>query len=149
MSSKPEFIPPSLRGRDEIKVLSLRITPLVKRGDRVLAYMPQPHDDDLFGSSYPWCADEDFVPVDEVFPYDLRPIGHITTFHSCSFYGFFKPSQGEVLRAIPESVLEKVVAYLVEGPETATDLNDGGLIGNGPPDYKTYHVATTTLFERR
>jgi hypothetical protein len=68
----------------------------------------------------------------------------IQTYHSWSYYGFFKPSIAEVLTNIPEEFLEQVVAFeIVSQPETAYDF--GGENQEAFDD--SFHVATTRLYK--
>jgi len=44
----------------------------------------------------------------------LTKLEDIRTYHSCGYYGIFKPSIAEVLMQIPQSLLEKTVAFEVD-----------------------------------
>ena len=74
----------------------------------------------------------------------LIPLTDITTYHKWGYYGFFKPSIGEVLRQIPEDLLEQVVAFeIVDSPKNSEDLNKNLTELNDG-----YHVATTRLYRK-
>lgn len=65
--------------------------------------------------------------------------------HSWSYYGFFKPSVGEVLSQIKEDDLPFVKAFeIIESPQTADDFHKDSFTSiafdNG------YHVSTVRLY---
>ena len=65
--------------------------------------------------------------------------------HSYSYYGFFKPSVGEVLSQIKEHDLPFVKAFeIIESPQTADDFHNDSFTSiafdNG------YHVSTVRLY---
>ncbi len=94
---------------------------------------------DLFSVAYTW------APRPLFWAWRLKPLCDITTYHSWSYYGFFKPSVAEVLSQIPAEHLDRVVAFEIVGrPVWAEDMTkdkeskvafDAG-----------YHVATTRLY---
>ncbi len=63
----------------------------------------------------------------------LKHLEDIKTFHTYGYYGFFKPSIAEVIAQIPESLLEKTVAF-----ETLTGCQIEG----------EYHSTVTRLYSR-
>jgi hypothetical protein len=64
----------------------------------------------------------------------------VPTFHVYGYYGFFKPSVGEVLRQVPADYLGEAVAFAItRSPDLNANvvaLNDG------------YHVAYTQFYKR-
>ncbi len=108
------------------------IKPLVRVSRNGLWYIKPV---DLFDVAYTWNP----KPVSRV--RGLRFFRMITTYHSFSYYGLFKPSIGEVLAQIPDKFLGRVSAFLIEkAPETADDLNrNRAALDAG------YHVARTSL----
>jgi hypothetical protein len=93
---------------------------------------------DPFNVAYTW----DPKPTDEAT--GLKDLREITTYHSFSYHGFFKPSIAEVLAQIPEEHLDTVVAFeIIASPDTVDDLNrEHEALSAG------YHVATTRLYAR-
>lgn len=73
----------------------------------------------------------------------LRCIGIIPTFHSFGHYCLFKPTIAEVLAMIPHTVIDRVAAFLTEGPKHADDLNAQQVVVNAG-----YHLAQTYLYEK-
>ena len=68
--------------------------------------------------------------------------------HSWNFYGFFKPSVGEVLAQIKEHDLPLVKAFeIIEGPQTVDDFHKDSFTSiafdNG------YHVSTVRLYRAK
>jgi len=62
----------------------------------------------------------------------LELLRDITTYHTWAYYGFFKPTIGEVLAQIPEDCIDQVVAF-----QTLSD--DVDIVGD-------YHRAITRLY---
>lgn len=66
----------------------------------------------------------------------------MSSFHTYGYYGFFKPSIGEVLAQIPADLIEMVRYFeIIESPETKDDMAK-------EPEafYAGYHVAKTRLY---
>ena len=126
--TKP-YVP--LHTRGELECRAERIIALVK-GKPVV-------NGDIVGASYTW--DPEFDESRQV-P-KMKPLMDITTFHSYAYYGFFKPTIAEVLAQIPDTLVQRVVAFeLVARPENASDLNEHPEALNDG-----YHVATARLYE--
>ena len=53
----------------------------------------------------------------------LKEIAQVKTLHTYGYYGIFKPSIAEVLSQVPEYLLDQVVAFHLDGPDTVNDLN--------------------------
>lgn len=118
-----------------IHELARRIKPVVEFQRKGKCYIKPV---DLFKIAYTW----DPKPAGKA--KGLRKLRDITTYHTYSYYGFFKPSIAEVLAQIPEEHVNEVVAFEIVGsPESADDLNrEREAIDAG------YHVAVTTLYGR-
>jgi hypothetical protein len=115
---------------------ALRIRPIMPK-DNLLWYVDARNPTD---QSYSWAPDYQ----EPVIPGSLEPIVDITTKHTWAFYGFFKPTAGEVIAQIPEEhFLECVGFQIIEHPKTAEDLNKHRVELN-----EGYHVATTRLFKK-
>jgi len=72
----------------------------------------------------------------------LRERARVRTYHTHSFYGFFKPTIAEVLAQVPRHLLTIVQAFeVVDGPQTADDLNRERAAAEAG-----YHVATTVFY---
>jgi hypothetical protein len=72
----------------------------------------------------------------------LRELARVRTYHTFSFYGFFKPTIAEVLAQVPPHLLTDVQAFkVVDGPQTADDLNRERAATEAG-----YHVATTVFY---
>lgn len=75
----------------------------------------------------------------------LSPLRVITTYHGYGAPSFFKPSVAEVLAAIPDDIIDQVVAFeIIKCPETVDDLNREPEALNAG-----YHVAITRLYGRQ
>lgn len=108
-----------------------RIRPLVR--DQDWLYYIEPVDS--------WKVAFEWDPKRKDHAEELREVARIQTFHTFGYYGFFKPTVGEVLSQIPEEWAMVVTAFEVNGPQTATDLNrNRDLLNEG------YHVAETILY---
>ena len=116
----------------ELRARAERIKPVGKKGSR-LFFFP---DDDLT-NAFKWHG------LTSKRADGLEPFRTVRTLHTYGYYGFFKPSIAEVLAQLPAEDLEVTVAFEVNGPESASDLNkhldelDAG-----------FHVAETTLYRR-
>lgn len=110
-----------------------RIKPLVRKGNH-LWHIEAPKD--LRGIAYMW------EPKVTKRATSLQELGRCTTFHTWAYYGAFKPTIAEVLAQVPAHLLETTTAFeLVDGPETADDLNrEYQALNEG------YHVATVIFY---
>lgn len=101
--------------------------------------------EELSDISYLWDYEEDVreeVGKDELEVLEGRDF---VCLHSWNFYGFFKPSVGEVLAQIMEHDLPLVKAFeIIESPQTADDFHKDSFTSiafdNG------YHVSTVRLY---
>ena len=111
--------------------LSKIIRPVVEKGGRLYYIEPV----DLFNTAYAWSpklAEE---------ATDLSVGSTITTYHSYSYYGFFKPTIAEVLSQLPhwEHVLDGVFAFSISMKDEDIEI-----------DYDDeYHKAKTTLYHKK
>lgn len=65
---------------------------------------------------------------------ELKEIGRITTYHTWAYYGFFKPTIGEVLAQIPAKIRGSTVAFEVVPPVSVEGILT--------PDEKYQHAET-------
>lgn len=101
--------------------------------------------EELSGISYLWNRHEDVreeVGEDELEVLEGRDF---VCLHSYRYYGFFKPSVGEVLFQIKEYDLPFIKAFeIIESPQTAADFHKDSFTSiafdNG------YHVSTVRLY---
>lgn len=101
--------------------------------------------EELSKISYLWDYEEDVreeVGKDELEVLEGRDF---VCLHSYSYYGFFKPSVGEVLSQIKEHDLPFVKAFeIIESPQTADDFHNDSFTSiafdNG------YHISTVRLY---
>lgn len=93
---------------------------------------------------------EDVDPRNIAFTWDPKPTEKATglkllctarTLHTYGYHGFFKPSIAEVLAQVPADLVDKAVAFEVNGPGTADDLNqEKEALDAG------FHVAQTSFY---
>lgn len=110
-----------------------RIKPLVKR-DGKLYTITKP---DLRNQSFIWDP-----KLEQEVSGGLKEVVKVKTLHTYGHYSLFKPSVAEVLAQIPDYLLDKVVAFHIDGPDSVTDLNKFGEETN-----MGFHVAFTTLYK--
>jgi hypothetical protein len=126
-----------------IRELAKRIRPVVRFCQGAKGLYRSPHGKrhyikpvSLHTTAYTW------DPVPTMVATGLKRICDITTYHSWSYYGFFKPSIAEVLAQIPEEHLDKVVAFeIVQKPESMEDMRRESEAFNAG-----FHVAKTRLY---
>ena len=75
---------------------------------------------------------------------NLEEVCTINTLHTYGYYGLFKPTVEEVLSQIPHCVVDEVIAFEVDGPKDANDLNKHKVELN-----EGFHVARTTFYKQR
>ena len=104
--------------------------------------------EELSGISYLWNRDEDMR--EEVCDGELEVLEgrDFVCLHGYGYYGFFKPSVGEVLSQIKEYDLPFVKAFeIIESPQTASDFYKDSFTSiafdNG------YHVSTVRLYSAK
>jgi len=117
---------------EKLEELSKRIRPAKEENGELFYYKSC----DLRNESFSW-AEKDCKAK------GLKEFASLPTLHTYAYYGFFKPSVAEVLAQLPEDVLDKVIAFKVIGPETASDLNKHKEELNAG-----FHVAETILYTR-
>lgn len=118
---------------EQLQELVDRIRPVVRR-DGQLFYIEPP---DPRRVSFLW----DPVLTGEAT--DLVEIGVVPTLHTWGYYGFFKPSVAEVIRMIPHHLIGAAVAFEIDGPDDADDLNGTWAVVEGG-----CHLARTTLYRK-
>lgn len=116
---------------EELNRRAACIKPLVRQGD-VLHTITQPC---LRTIAFTWSpAFTGEAPA-------VRKVATLTTYHTYSYYGFFKPTIAEVLAQIPAELVEQVDAFELIGPEGVDDLNNHKQALN-----EGYHVAQAVLY---
>lgn len=74
---------------------------------------------------------------------NLSPLADVKILHRYGYYGFFKPSVGEVLAQIPNEMLHKVTAFeMIYSPSTCADFN----VFN-KEFHSGYHVSIVRLYQ--
>ena len=119
---------------ERLEALYKRIKPLVRRG-RLLWLIKR---FDFRTIAFTW------DPTKRRPAFWVAPLADIRTLHTYGYYGFFKPSIAEVLAQIPEEYMDETVAFEVDGPGNAEDLNSESEALNAG-----YHVASTRLYRRK
>ena len=85
------------------------IKPIVKNGGKP-TYLRELSNSELENVAYTWLnKPEDYGDVADFSK--LSVLADVKMLHGWGYYGFFKPSVGEVIRQIPEEYIEKVVAF--------------------------------------
>jgi len=120
---------------EELEARYSRLKPVVKDEQGKLHWIKRP--DSLSHIAFTW------DPKLEEEATGLKPIKTITTLHTYGYYGMFKPSIKEVLAQVPSKLLNEAVAFHVQGPETAQDLNKFKKELNDG-----FHVAFTTFYQK-
>ena len=114
------------------------IKPIVKHN----TYLRELSADELTGTVYTW-LNEPSDYADKVDFSKLSVLEDRKMLHGWGYYGFFKPSVGEVIRQIPKEYLEKVVAFeIIDGAIAMnstfnTELNAG------------FHVSIVRLYQAK
>jgi hypothetical protein len=110
----PEFSIPEITD-EELKARVARIKPLIHSEGKLYALRTLP---DLRGQSFLWDP-----KIRRRSERNIEPLRVISTLHTYGHYSLFKPSIAEVLAQIPFDLLNQVVAFSIEGPQDASDLN--------------------------
>lgn len=119
----------------EIIELAKRITPVIRFEGQL--FHIETHGD-IFTTSYLWSAERTHEAI------NLHLLSRIITYHKWGYYGFFKPSIGEIIAQIPDNLVNKTDAFEIEWyPQNADDLNRQKQVV-----YDGYHMAITCLFAR-
>lgn len=146
MADRTKYIPAI--SQERLVQLAAQCKPILQRGNQ-LRFVEHANTESLKNSSFPWAEDKPgSVRLGAVVEDRLEPIAVITTFHSYGYYGFFKPSAEEVLaqfdsQLTPEQIAE-AYGYMVQGPETAADLNrQSDVVNDG------FHRATVTVYRKK
>lgn len=85
------------------------IKPIVKNGGKP-TYLRELTDSELENVAYTWLhKPEDYGDFADFTK--LSVLADVKMLHGWEYYGFFKPSVGEVIRQIPEEYIQKVVAF--------------------------------------
>lgn len=128
------MVPSSANGWNHLIPYSEKVIPLVKQEDKLLRVKPC----HIFDESYTWGDRGDQEEVT-----GLVPFASFKTLHYYGHYALFKPSIGEVLAQIPDKHRDCAVAFSLDGPDSADDLNKEKLAVDAG-----FHVATCTLYKK-
>lgn len=97
------------------------IKPIVHEGNK-FTFLRELSSQEISGSAYTWFNDPEDYAEDVDFS-KLSFLADVKMLHGYGYYGLFKPSVGEVIRQIPEDMLEKAVAFeIIYSPVTAADF---------------------------
>lgn len=119
----------------EIRKRAERIKPVVEKLGK-LHYIKAV---DLFKIAYTWNAKETEIAEGLV---ELR---RIRSHHGCGHYALFKPSISEVLRQVPDDILDKAVAFQIMSLDSSDGTDDEvEIIYDG-----VGHRATTIFYGRQ
>lgn len=133
---------------DEITKWYETIKPIVNyKTDETLklnsVYLRPLTEEELSNISYTWLTKENYA--DEVDYSKLSVLADVKMLHSWSYYGYFKPSVGEIIRQIPKKMLEKVVAFeIIYSPDDWSDFN----LFKEEFD-ESYHVSVVRLYQAK
>ncbi len=114
------------------------IKPIVKRD----TYLRELTAHELTGTAYTW-LNEPTDYADRVDFSRLSVLEDRKMLHRWGYYGFFKPSVGEVIRQIPKEYLEKVVAF---------EIIDGAIAYNSTFNAELnagFHVSIVRLYQAK
>ena len=114
------------------------INPIVKHN----TYLRELSADELTGTAYTW-LNEPSDYADKVDFSKLSVLEDRKMLHGCGYYGFFKPSVGEVIRQIPKEYLEKVVAFEIIDGAIAMNSTFNAELNAG------FHVSIVRLYQAK
>ena len=130
--------------KEEMKKRYEQIKPVITVNGK-LHYFREFAINEINGISYLWEPDKDVR--DEVKENELEVLEgrDFVCLHSYGYYGFFKPTIGEVLSQIKECDIPLIKAFeIIERPETAADYHKDSFTSiafdNG------YHVSTVRVY---
>ena len=106
-------------------------------------YLRELTEEELSNISYTWLTKENYA--DKVDYSKLSVLADVKMLHRWSYYGYFKPSVGEIIRQIPKKMLEKVVAFeIIYSPDDWSDFN----LFKEEFD-ESYHVSVVRLYQAK
>lgn len=114
------------------------IKPIVKHN----TYLRELSADELTGTAYTW-LNEPSDYADKVDFSKLSVLEDRKMLHGWGYYGFFKPSVGEVIRQIPKEYLEKVVAFEIIDGAIAMNTTFNAELNAG------FHVSIVRLYQAK
>ena len=124
-----------------------QIKPVIKVNGK-LHYFREYTLKELRNTSYLFNRDEDVREKVDEGELEAWEGKNFVCLHTWNYYGFFKPTIGEVLSQIEENDLPFVKAFeIIEAPQTADDFNKDSFTSiafdNG------YHVSTVRLYREK
>ena len=114
------------------------IKPIVKHN----TYLRELSADELTDTAYTW-LNEPSDYADKVDFSKLSVLEDRKMLHGWGYYGFFKPSVGEVIRQIPKEYLEKVVAFEIIDGAIAMKSTFNAELNAG------FHVSIVRLYQAK
>lgn len=105
-------------------------------------YLRELSDDELTGTAYTY-LNEPSDYADKVDFSKLSVLEDQKMLHSWGYYGFFKPSVGEVIRQIPKEHLKKVVAFEIINGAIAMNSTFNAELNAG------FHVSIVRLYQAK
>lgn len=117
------------------------IKPIVKNEGKP-TYLRELSDSELENVAYTWLNEpEDYGDIADFTK--LSVLADVKMLHGWGYYGFFKPSVGEVIRQIPKEYLEKVVAFEIIAGAIGMNTIFNAELNAG------FHVSIVRLYQAR
>ena len=125
---------------DEIAKWYSTIKPIVRK--KKAFYLRKLSERELTRTAYTWLnGSEDYSsPVDFS---KLSILADVKMLHSWGYYGFFKPSVGEIIRQIPKEYLEKTIAFEILAGAIGMNSIYNAELNAG------FHVSVVRLYQAR
>ncbi len=129
---------------EEISKWYATIKPIVHKSGTP-CYLRKLSEKELTNTAYTWLKERrNYTEYAEYVDFDeLSVLTDIKMLHRWGYYGFFKPSVGEVIRQIPKELLEKVIAFeIISGPVGMNSIYNAELIAG-------FHVSIVRLYQAK
>ncbi len=137
---KRKFEIPKMSNEDIAKWYAT-IKPIVTH-EGTFKYLRQLSDHELTNTAYTWLnKPTDYADVVDFSK--LSVLADVKMLHTWAYYGFFKPTVGEIIRQIPKELLEKVVAFqIIKGAIGINSFANEELNAG-------YHVSIVRLYQAK
>ena len=98
---------------------------------------------EIKNTSYIWKAEDNLK--EKVDPKSLTTVDEFPCLHGFGYYGFFKPSVGEILSQIPEGLENEASLFeIIEEPKTREDIfRYPEIVNNG------YHLSRVRAYKKK
>lgn len=129
---------------EEISKWYATIKPIVHKNGTP-CYLRKLSEKELTNTAYTWLKEHtDYTEYAEYVDFDeLSVLTDIKMLHRWGYYGYFKPSVGEVIRQIPKELLEKVIAFeIISGPVGMNSIYNAELNAG-------FHVSIVRLYQAK